>query len=81
MHDLQELSLHNKGDDGSDKKVFHIIGKIHQFFRISLFRALFRTSLVLLCLLERSDKDDFRIQESSIQSYSKPKTVRKPFFL
>ena len=43
MHDLQELSLHNKGDDGSDKKVFHIIGKIHQFFRISLFRGLFRT--------------------------------------
>ena len=31
MHDLQELSLHNKGEDGSDKKEFHIIGKIHQF--------------------------------------------------
>ena len=68
MHDLQELSLHNKGEDGSDKKVFHIIGKIHQFFRISLFRGLFRTSLVLLSSLERSDKDGFQglIQHSII---------------
>ena len=41
MPDLQELSLHNKRDDGSEKKVFHIIGKITIFFESVAFAAFF----------------------------------------